>query len=215
MFLLEPQKEPKRVPLLPIAREARLRGAWVRALRERFASAPLRTQERTDWPLPAANTLQWNCSQFLFLVAAFWQFVGGGVLGTAFRPRRGQCGGRRKSVKKNAALLHFLAFSLTDPRFGVLRGEQPLGRGLRVAHARARFTGWRRLLCAAKRLPRNSETFFASFFGHKKGRPNGRIPLNSSAPPQGGGKRERKKEEHCYVKITSYSPHGWPGQPVF
>ena len=26
MFLLEPQKEPKRVPLLPIAREARLRG---------------------------------------------------------------------------------------------------------------------------------------------------------------------------------------------
>ena len=123
VFLLEPQKEPKRVPLLPIAREARLKGAWVRALRERFASAPLRIQERTDWPLPAANTLQWNCSQFLFLVAAFWQFVGGGVLDAPFRPRRGQCGGRRKSVKKNAALLHFLAFLLTDHRFGVLRGE--------------------------------------------------------------------------------------------
>ena len=29
-------------------------------------------------------------------------------------PRRGQTVGQRKSVKKNAALLHFLAFSLTD-----------------------------------------------------------------------------------------------------
>ena len=73
-----------------------------------------------------------------------------------FRPRRGQCGGRRKSVKKNAALLHFLAFSLADHPFGVPRGEQPLGRGP---------------------LPRNSGTFFASFFGHKKGRPNGCNPL--------------------------------------
>ena len=42
-----------------------------------------------------------------------------------FRPRRGQCGGRRKSVKKNAALLHFLAFSLTDHPFGVPRGRAP------------------------------------------------------------------------------------------
>ena len=41
-----------------------------------------------------------------------------------FWPRRGQCGGRRKSVKKNAALLHFLAFSLTDHPFGVHRGER-------------------------------------------------------------------------------------------
>ena len=76
-----------------------------------------------------------------------------------FWPRRGQCGGRRKSVKKNAALLHFLAFSLTDPRFGVLRGEQPLSRGS---------------------LPRNSETFFASFFGHKKGRTTGSM----TSPPE-------------------------------
>ena len=52
-----------------------------------------------------------------------------------------------------------------------------LGRGLRVAHERASFAGWRRSLCAAKRLPRNSETFFASFFGHKKGRPPGRSPI--------------------------------------
>ena len=119
-----PKRKRKRCPLLPIAREARLKGAWVRAAHERFASAPLRIQERTDWPLPAANTLQWNCSQFLFLVAAFWQFVGGGVLDAPFWPRRGQCGGRRKSVKKNAALLHFLAFSLTDHLFGVPRGER-------------------------------------------------------------------------------------------
>ena len=89
--------------------------------------------------------------------------VGGGVLDAPFWPRRGQCGGRRKSVKKNAALLHFLAFSLTDPLFGVPRGEQPLGRGP---------------------LPRNSGTFFVSFFGHKKGKPNGRSPLKR------GGRRK-------------------------
>ena len=56
-----------------------------------------------------------------------------------FWPRRGQCGGRRKSVKKNAALLHFLAFSLTDPRFGVLRGEQPLSRAARAVGSSGHF----------------------------------------------------------------------------
>ena len=59
-------------------------------------------------------------------------------------------------MKKNAALLYFLAFLLLDHNFGVLRGEQPLRRGS---------------------LPRNSETFFATFFGHKKGRPNSKMPL--------------------------------------
>ena len=59
-------------------------------------------------------------------------------------------------MKKNAALLRFLAFLLLDHNFGVPRGEQPLGRGS---------------------LPRNSETFFVSFFGHKKGKPGGGIPL--------------------------------------
>ena len=39
-------------------------------------------------------------------------------------PRRGQTVGRRKSVKKNAALLHFLAFPSNDHPFGVLRGER-------------------------------------------------------------------------------------------
>ena len=73
-----------------------------------------------------------------------------------FRPRRGQYGEEPKSVKKNAALLHFLAFGSFDHNFGVLRGEQPLRRGS---------------------LPRNSETFFATFFGHKKGSPNRKMPL--------------------------------------
>ena len=49
-----------------------------------------------------------------------------------FWPRRGQTVGRRKSVKKNAALLHFLAFSSNDHLFGVLRGEQPLSRASRA-----------------------------------------------------------------------------------
>ena len=41
-----------------------------------------------------------------------------------FRPRRGQYGKRKKSVKKNAALLQFLAFSPFDHLFGVPRGER-------------------------------------------------------------------------------------------
>ena len=86
VFLLEPQKEPKRVPLLPIAREARLKGDWVRALRERFASAPLRIQERTDWPLPGANTLRLHGSQFLIFVAYFRSVVGGGVGANPYSP---------------------------------------------------------------------------------------------------------------------------------
>ena len=68
----------------------------------------------------------------------------------------GSNGEGSKSVKKNAALLHFLAFGPFDHLFGVLRGEQPLSRGS---------------------LPRNSETFFASFFGHKKGRTTGSMTL--------------------------------------
>ena len=68
----------------------------------------------------------------------------------------GANGEEAKSVKKRAALLHVLAFCFFDHIFGVPRGEQPLGRGS---------------------LPRNSETFFVSFFGHKKGKPGGGIPL--------------------------------------
>ena len=59
--------------------QPRLKGAWVRAAHERFASAPLRIQERTYWPLPGANTLRLNGSQFLLFIANFWSFVGGGV----------------------------------------------------------------------------------------------------------------------------------------
>ena len=54
------------------------------------------------------------------------------ILYGAFRPRRGQSGEERKSVKKNAALLCFLAFLLLDHNFGVLRGEQPLSRAPRL-----------------------------------------------------------------------------------
>mgnify|MGYP004648995905 CR=1 FL=1 len=68
----------------------------------------------------------------------------------------GSIGRGRKGVKKNAALLHFLAFAFSDHIIGVPRGGQPLGRGP---------------------LPRNSGTFFVSFFGHKKGKPSGGSPL--------------------------------------
>ena len=62
------------------------------------------------------------------------------------RPQRGQYGEGPKSVKKNAALLHFLAFGFFDHIIGVLRGEQPLRRGS---------------------LPRNSETFSLPFWSQK------------------------------------------------
>ena len=75
------QKSTRKVPLLP-GRGARLKGAWVRAAHERFASAPLRIQERTHWPLPGANTLQLDDAKFLFFVSYFRSFVGGGVAGS-------------------------------------------------------------------------------------------------------------------------------------
>ena len=53
-----------------------------------------------------------------------------------FRPRRGQYGEEPKSVKKNAALLHFLAFGFFDHIFGVPRGRAPLGGVRCLATAR-------------------------------------------------------------------------------
>ena len=97
------------------------------------------------------------------------------------RPRRGQYGERTKSVKKIAALLQFLAFLPADHTFGVLRGEQPLRRGS---------------------LPRNSETFFASFFGHKKGRLSGGC-RDKEGPPQGGG-----PDRHNIIKQKAPMPFG-------
>ena len=143
------------------------------------------------------------------------------------RPRRGQSGKRKKSVKKNAALLHFLGFFPLTLLFGVPRSERlaaktmaasllrkparavirpaganiarspvsprstvapcsqsrnPLRRGCGVAqrskpqwgfdpHERASSAGWRPSFWPPSALPRNSGTLFATFFGHKKGRP--------------------------------------------
>ena len=41
----------------------------------------------------------------------------------------GSIGRGRKGVKKNAALLHFLAFASSDHIFGVLRGERLAAQG--------------------------------------------------------------------------------------
>ena len=91
---------------------------------------------------------------------------------------KGQYGEGLKSVKKNAALLHFLAFLLLDHTFGVLRGEQPLRRGCGVAqrskpqrgfepHERASSAGWRPSFWPPSALPRNSETFSLPFWSQK------------------------------------------------
>ena len=60
----------------------------------------------------------------------------------------GSIGRGRKGVKKNAALLHFLAFAFSDHIIGVPRGEQPLGR--------------------ASRAVGSSGTLFGSFWGSKR-----------------------------------------------
>ena len=106
----------------------------------RSAQFPLRIQERTDWPLPGANTLQWNCSKFLFFFLL-------SVVCRGRRPRRpvlapeGSIGEAVKSVKKRAALLHVLAFCCFDLLFGVLRGEQPLSRASRAIGSSGHFFG--------------------------------------------------------------------------
>ena len=173
VFLLDTQKEPKRCPLLAIARGARLRGY-----------SPLRTPKRRSSSKKAKPCR--SAARFLTLFCFSPSGPSGAKFlykgGEYFRPRRGQYGRRPKSVKKIAALLQFLAFGAADHSFGVLRGEQPLGRGCAVAkqskprwgfeaHERARFAGWRPSFWPPSALPRNSGTFFATFFGHKKGRP--------------------------------------------
>ena len=101
----------------------------------------------------------------------------------------GSIGREVKKREEKRSTPAFFSFFTSRPQLWGSKGRAALSRGLRVAHERARFAGWRRSLCAAKRLPRNSETFFASFFGHKKGRPNGRIPLKKALPQ---GRQGRK-----------------------
>ena len=55
--------------------------------------------------------------------AHVWLDVGGGVPDAPFLAPEGSIGRGRKGVKKNAALLHFLAFAFSDHLIGVLRGE--------------------------------------------------------------------------------------------
>ena len=104
------------------------------------------------------------------------------ITSTAIAIYFGEYGEGLKSVKKNAALLHFLTFGAFDLLFGVPRGEQPLGRGCGVAkrskpqwgfeaHERARFAGWRRSLCAAKRALSEVAGPFSVPFGVPKGTP--------------------------------------------
>ena len=138
------QKSSRKVPLLP-RRGARPRGCSPLGIPKLWS--------RSKKAKPCRNA-----ARFLTLFCFSPSGPSGAKLTDVecFRPRRGQCGKREKSVKKNAALLHFLGFFSLALLFGVLRGEQPLRRGP---------------------LPRNSGTFFATFFGHKKGRLNRRMPL--------------------------------------
>ena len=72
MFLLEPQKEPKRVPLLPIAREARLKGNGSRVARAALRAVSLKNPS-ADGLAPARGqhstvelfTISISCCSFL------------------------------------------------------------------------------------------------------------------------------------------------------
>ena len=107
-------------------------------------------------------------------------------------PRRGQTVGRRKSVKKNAALLHFLAFPSNDHPFGVLRGERLAAHNERRQFAsQTRSCGYsprwgehcsqpRNPLSRAPRLG-SSGTFLLLFWSQKR-RNGGGCPLKKALP---------------------------------
>ena len=94
-------------------------------------------------------------------------------------PRKGANGEGSKSVKKNAALLHFLAFGPFDHLFGVLRGEQPLSRAPRLG---------------------SSGTFLLLFWSQKRRESGGR-PLKK-ALPQGRQGRQGAPTPPNFVRLA-------------
>ena len=121
------------------------------------------------------------------------------------------CRKNRKSVCADWRTARFFDFSFF---FGVIRGEQPLRRGCGVAqrskpqrgfepHERASSAGWRPSFWPPSALPRNSGTFFATFFGHKKGSLAGGCRYKE-VPPQGGG-----TEMHQPTKRTCKLAEPW------
>ena len=112
----------------------------------------------------------------VWLRSHHWLPLRGAINSTSIEfiwPRRGQSVGRRKSVKKNAALLHFLAFSSNDHLFGVLRGEQPLSR--------------------ASRAIGSSGHFFRFLFGCPKRKDYRKYAMILEGLPQGGNPDAAKK----------------------
>ena len=132
---------------------------------------------------------------------------------TKIWPRRGQCGKRKKSVKKNAALLHFLGFfSLTHP-FGVPRGERLTAHNERHQFAaQTRSCGYsprwgehcslpgfaalnRGPLLATPQSPgpgsaaSEQRDFFRFLFWSQKRKALREKPFKARGPPQGGGPR--------------------------
>ena len=99
---------------------------------------------------------------------------------TKIWPRRGQTVGRRKSVKKNAALLHFLAFSSNDHPFGVPRGLAPWA-GVRCLGTAGLFS-FPFLVTKKESLPEESL--------YKRGTPQGGVPR------QGGGRQGVSRQIH-------------------
>ena len=82
-----------------------------------------------------------------------------------------------KSVKKNAALLHFLAFGPFDHLIGVLRGEQPLSRAPRLG---------------------SSGTFLLLFWSQKRRKSGGR-PLKKALPQGRQGRQGAPTPPNLYV----------------
>ena len=110
----------------------------------------------------------------------------------SFWPRRGQSGKRKKSVKKNAALLHFLGFFSLTHLFGVLRGEQPLSR--------------------ASRAIGSSGHFFRFLFGCPKRKDYRKYAMILEGLPQGGNPDAAKELKRRIHRCRNRNFRRPPGQ---
>ena len=158
-----------------------------------------------------------------------------------FRPRRGQSGEERKSVKKRAALLHVLVFCFLDHLIGVPRGERLAAHNERRQFAaQTRSCGYsprwgehcslpgfaalnRGPLLATPQSPRpgfaasEQRDFFRFLFWSQKRKVSRKYDVDQSAPPQGGGTRHAhaRKQNQNSIKSTATSQTACPSRAAF
>ena len=137
-----PGGEPQTVEKPPSARKVPRRGGGIVALQGQDE-----VWARSQSPIRCATSPHTVGSHPLHRGAFGCARRGGRFRRPDGSPRRvvlapeGSIGEGFKSVKKNAALLHFLAFGPFDHLIGVLRGEQPLSRASRAVGSSGHLFG--------------------------------------------------------------------------